>query len=45
LSKNEDIYSIDNFVVVINTGLNTKMENPISMDSIRKYLVLAYDVN
>ena len=45
LSKNEDIYSIDNFVVVINTGLNTKMENPISIDSIRKYLVLAYDVN
>jgi hypothetical protein len=45
LSNNEDIYSIDNFVVVINTGLSTNMENPISIDSIRRYLAIAYDVN
>jgi hypothetical protein len=45
LSRNEDIYSIENFVNVINTGLSTNIENPISIDSIRRYLALAYCVN
>jgi hypothetical protein len=44
LAKKEDLYSIENFVFVINTGLGISIENHHSLESIRKHLALAYNV-
>lgn len=45
LSRNEDFYSIENFVHVINTGLRTDLSSNTSLDGARRFLATVYNSN
>lgn len=45
LERNEDFYSVENFVYVVNTGLNSNLDANSSLDSARRFLATAYNTN
>ncbi len=45
LSNNEDFYSTENFVYVVNTGLTSELPNNSSLKYVREFLAVSYNQN
>lgn len=43
IRRNEEFYSIENFIYVVNTGTNSNLDSETTLDVARKYLATAYN--
>jgi hypothetical protein len=43
ISRNEEFYSIENFIYIVNTGINSNLDSETTLDVVRKYLATAYN--